>query len=124
MAEYLDWRVEDDGGVRNFASSSLKSYGYKVYSASNGNEALRLIEKDKLSFNMLVSDMVMPGMNGRELSEELLKRNRDLKYLIISGYSHDYMSQDGVLEEGINFLQKPFSVSSLIEKVRDILDEN
>ena len=116
--------VEDDGGVRNFASSSLKSYGYKVYSASNGNEALRLIEKDKLSFNMLVSDMVMPGMNGRELSEELLKRNRDLKYLIISGYSHDYISQDGVLEEGINFLQKPFSVSSLIERVRDILDEN
>jgi len=116
--------VEDDEGVRNFASSSLKNYGYKVITAASGNEALELIEKDKLDFKMLVSDMIMPGMNGRELSRELLKRNEDLKFLIISGYSHDYISQDGVLEEGINFLQKPFSVSSFVEKIRTILDKN
>ncbi|NOG45208.1 MAG: response regulator [Calditrichaeota bacterium] len=115
--------VEDDDGVRSFASSSLKSYGYKVYSARNGNEALEMIEKDKLIFDILVSDMIMPGMNGKELSRELLKRDQNLKYLIISGYSNDYISQDGVLEEGINFLQKPFSVSSLVEKVRTILDK-
>jgi CheY-like chemotaxis protein len=116
--------VEDEEGIRNFAVVSLQQNGYTVHTAENGKKALQMIENEQIEFDLLVSDLHMPGMDGDELIEALQKKIPDLKTIIMSGYGDDIISHNGFLKGQINFLQKPFLLNTLLQKVRSTLDRN
>lgn len=117
--------VEDDKSLRKVISKILIQLGYKVYQSGSGEEALRVYDKYKdTGIDLLVSDIIMPGMNGRELAETILERNCDMKTLYISGYTDDIIAIQGVLDEGVSFLAKPFSIFDIASKIRTILDES
>lgn len=118
--------VEDDKEVRGFASTALQSLGYTIYEAENGKKALELIrEKSKNDFelDLLITDMVMPEMNGKELAIELKKICPKTDIIFTSGYTDNHIVQSGNLEKGINFIQKPFSEMTLASKIRQVLDK-
>ena len=116
--------VEDELKVRQVTSNILRGKGYTIYEAANGEEALRVAEKD-ISWNihLLLTDVIMPRMSGKELSEHFKIMNPNTKVLFVSGYTDKTIVHHGVLKPGISFLQKPFSSSALIRKVRQVLDE-
>lgn len=114
--------VEDEDTVRRIAVDALETYGYNVWEASNGKEALSLFNRHNNSFDLLISDLIMPKMGGRELMEKIRIKHPDLKILFISGYAHDDIFQDIMSGRMINFLQKPYTINDLIAKVREILD--
>ncbi len=114
--------VEDQGIVRKMASRSLKIHGYRIMEAENGGDAFLKFEKYGHEVDLLLTDVVMPEMSGKELYERLLKINPKLKALFMSGYSEDIIEHHGILDERINFIQKPFKPKELAEKVRQVLD--
>jgi PAS domain S-box-containing protein len=113
--------VEDQDAVRFFATAALIQLGYRVLESSNGDDAIAAAASHPGRLDMLLTDVVLPGMNGKELSERLKKLRPDLKVLFISGYTADVIADHGVLERGMAFLQKPFSPEELAAKVRDVL---
>jgi len=116
--------VEDDEPLRKLVSQILERTGYTVVSASNGEEALRLFDSpEHTEIDLLVSDVVMPGIGGKALAEKLQARLPDLKVLYISGYPDEAVVHHGVLDEGVAYLQKPFSPKAFIQKVQEILAE-
>jgi len=115
--------VEDEKSVREFACSALKNYGYKVFSASNGFEALKLIAEKKPVIDLIVTDLIMPDMNGRELSLRLKEVLPGVDILFASGYTDNHLIHSGALAEDINFLQKPYAIKNLTGKIREILDK-
>jgi CheY-like chemotaxis protein len=116
--------VEDDEPLRKLVSQILNRTGYTVVSASNGEEALRLIDSpEHTGIDLLVSDVVMPGIGGKALAEKLEARLPDLKVLFISGYPDEAVVHHGVLDEGVAYLQKPFSPKAIIQKVQEVLAE-
>jgi PAS domain S-box-containing protein len=115
--------AEDDGDVRSLVVQILKKQGYKVLDAANGEEAFMICEKHEGSIDLLVTDVVMPVMSGRELTDRLLLLHPKIKVLYMSGYTDDTVVRHGVLEEGVNFFQKPFSMEALVLKVREVLDK-
>jgi CheY-like chemotaxis protein len=115
--------VEDEDNLRSFLETVLTQYGYKVLTAANGNEALELCRQHCPTVDLLLTDVVLPGgINGRALAEQLLQSCPRLKTLFISGYTDDDIFRQGVLKEKVAFLQKPFGVASLAEKVREVLN--
>lgn len=108
--------------MRTIAIRSLERQGYTVHNADSGQSALALFEELKGAVDLLLTDVVMPGMNGRELAEQMLARFPSLRVVFTSGYTDDIIAHHGVLEEGIDFLPKPYSPSSLATKVREVLD--
>jgi CheY-like chemotaxis protein len=116
--------VEDDPRVRKLAVSVLRRLGYEVWEAKDGLEALQLLEELEGPLHLLLTDVVMPAMNGRGLFETVSGRLPDLKVLYMSGHSEDVVSHEGVLDDGIVFLQKPFTIQSLAAKVREALDRS
>jgi CheY-like chemotaxis protein len=114
--------VEDDTAVQKLAVEILKAHGYRVLTAKNGAEALRVGEEHKGPIHLLLTDVVMPQMNGRELMARLKPGRPEMLVLYMSGYSDDVIAHHGILEEGIAFLPKPFSVETLTQKVRAVLD--
>jgi CheY-like chemotaxis protein len=114
--------VEDDPLVRKIALRSLGAAGYRVIVAASGTEALEIASRDGVVFDLLLTDVIMPGMNGRQLAEELRRNRPRLRVLYMSGYAQDVISKAGVLDTGIEFLKKPFSQSRLQERVRKVLD--
>jgi len=114
--------VEDDDQVRQLANTILKRYGYNVYMATNSGEALTALKSHDGPIYLLLTDVVMPGMNGRQLYEQAAKLYPAMKVLYMSGYSDDVIANRGVLEEGVNFIQKPFTAQKLAAKVREVLD--
>jgi PAS domain S-box-containing protein len=113
--------VEDNEMVRTLAQKMLEGLGYQVLVAKNADHCFE-IAKHYGAINLLLTDVIMPALNGKELYE-LLKRDRpDLKVLFMSGYSKDVIGHHGVMDEGINFLQKPFTLSALSQKVRQVLE--
>jgi PAS domain S-box-containing protein len=115
--------VEDEPALLRLATRSLESLGYTVLSASRPDQALTLARTHHGPVHMLVTDVVMPGMNGRTLAERLLEAAPHLKCLFMSGYSDGVMGLGDVLEEDIHFLQKPFSPRALADKVRQVLED-
>lgn len=113
--------VEDEKSVRVTTGLLLQSLGYKVITASEPKEALNLIEKLSEPVHLLITDVIMPGMSGRDLAKKLSKKYPDLPCLYISGYTADVIMHNGVLDEGIQFLSKPFTRYDLAQKVLEVL---
>lgn len=114
--------VEDQSAVRAFTAAALRQCGYQVLEGSDGEEAMAVAERHSGDLHLLVTDVVMPGINGKELSTRLKERCPNLKVLFISGYTADIIAQRGVLDPGVAFLHKPFSPDELAAKVREVLD--
>jgi len=114
--------VEDEAAVRALVNRILGSRGYRVLVASNGREALELIESHAGAIDLLLTDVVMPEMSGRELVELILVRHPRMRVLFISGYTADVITDSVMLEPGVNFLQKPFGPELLGKTVRRLLD--
>jgi two-component system, cell cycle sensor histidine kinase and response regulator CckA len=115
--------VEDNMMVRKFIIQALQLEHLHVLEASSGEEALRLLDEQLLTPDLLMTDVIMPGMNGKELFDVLRKRYPDLKVLYMSGYMQNVIIQHGVDERETAFLQKPFSVDAMFIKVRELLDD-
>ena len=115
--------VEDERMILGMASEALMEKGYRVLAASRPGDALELAAGFGSRIHLLITDMVMPGMNGRVLSEGVSRLKPGVKTLYMSGYTDDVIAAHGVLDEGLNFLQKPFSLGVLLARVRKILDE-
>jgi DNA-binding NtrC family response regulator len=98
--------------------------GYTVLTASTPGEAIHLAEEHAGRIHLLITDVVMPKMNGWDLAKRLLSLYPDLRSLFMSGYTANVIAQRGVLEEGIHFMQKPFSINDLAAKVRDALERS
>jgi len=113
--------VEDAAAVRSVTHQALSRQGYTVLDAPNGAEALRIAADHPGAVHLLLTDVVMPGISGRQLSDELTRLRPDTKVLFTSGYTDDAVVRHGVLESGIAYLQKPFTVDGLARKVREVL---
>jgi CheY-like chemotaxis protein len=114
--------VEDEEVVRDISAAILRKLGYRVLQASNGMQAIGMAREYAHRIDLLMTDVVMPGMNGRELSERLLDIHPETKVLFASGYTEDAIVQHGVLEEGVSFIGKPYSPPALAKKIRDVLE--
>jgi len=114
--------VEDQDEVRRIAREALARHGYTVVEASSGEEALALVEKHDGSIQLVLTDVVMPGMDGRELAKQIALHHQGVRILCMSGYADAAVGSDGVLVPGLAFLQKPFTPTSLLQKVREVLD--
>jgi PAS domain S-box-containing protein len=115
--------VEDEESVRDVTSRLLERLGYRVLEASSGEEALRLAEASREKIELLITDLVMPGINGRQLADTLRIRDPRLKVLFQSGYTADAVVHHGIVDAERTFLQKPFKLEALDKKVREILDQ-
>jgi CheY-like chemotaxis protein len=115
--------VEDEEAILNLAATILKRHGYKVLTARAPGEALVLLELYGGPIHLIITDVVMPEMNGRMLMEKLQVLRPTAKALFMSGYTADAIARQGIIEEGVQFLEKPFSVLALVRKVREVLDQ-
>ena len=115
--------VEDEAGVRGFAKRALQSCGYKVLEAEGGQNALQFAAGQMESIHLLVTDVVMPRMSGREVAERLRAMKPGIKVLYMSGYMDDAVLRHGIVAADNDFLQKPFTPADLAIKVRHVLDK-
>ena len=115
--------VEDDEMVRKLAHKVLKDYGYKVLVAENGKEGLKICEKNKGPIHLMLTDVVMPEMGGRKLADHLKDSRPEIKVIYMSGYTDNTIVHHGILDKGMNFIQKPFTPETLAAKVRGMLEE-
>jgi PAS domain S-box-containing protein len=116
--------VEDEAAILEMTTMMLERLGYKVLAASDPFKALEMGHAYPEKINLLMTDIVMPGMNGRDLSKKMNQLFPNLKWLFMSGYTANVIAHHGVLDDGVQFIQKPFSRQDLASTVRDILDEN
>lgn len=115
--------VEDEEMVRNLTREILEMNGYRVLTASDGEEACRVCDNYDQEIHLMVTDVVMPQMSGRELTERVSKRRPEMAVLFMSGYTDDAIVRHGVLDNGMPFLQKPFTPDSFARKVRELLEQ-
>jgi PAS domain S-box-containing protein len=114
--------VEDEPAMLKMTAIILKRQGYSVLAADTPGEAIRLAREHSGTIDLLITDVVMPEMNGRDLAKNLLSLYPDIKRLFMSGYTADVIAHHGVLEEGVDFIQKPFPREVLATRVREVLD--
>jgi two-component system cell cycle sensor histidine kinase/response regulator CckA len=114
--------AEDEPMVRSIVARTLKGCGYGVLEAADGNEAIRLLEQEVGKINLIVADVVMPDMGGREMAEVVAQRWPEIPVLFTSGYTGLDVMRRGLLEEGSEFLQKPLEPETLARKVRELVD--
>jgi DNA-binding NtrC family response regulator len=115
--------VEDEAAVRGLASRILEKQGYRVLSAQHGREAMDIASSETGKIDLVLTDVVMPGMNGRGLVERLDGIRPTMKSLYMSGYTDDDIIRRGFIEPSKSFLQKPFTSEALLQTVRKVLDE-
>jgi two-component system, cell cycle sensor histidine kinase and response regulator CckA len=114
--------VEDEPAILKMALTMLKRQGYNVLAAATPGEAIRIAGEHPGEIHLLMTDVVMPEMNGRDLAKKLLSLHPDIKRLFMSGYTANVIAHHGVLDDGVHFIQKPFSMNELIAKVREALE--
>jgi CheY-like chemotaxis protein len=114
--------VEDEPDLRELTRMVLAEKGYTVVEARNAEDAERLAESQGTNIHLLLTDVIMPGLSGRELAKRILARHPSMRVLYMSGYTYNVIAQGGTLERGVAFLPKPFTPSGLVEKVREVLD--
>jgi two-component system, cell cycle sensor histidine kinase and response regulator CckA len=113
--------VEDEPGIRTYAGSILQRLGYKTLIAASGKEALAILRKHRGPIHLLLLDVIMPDYNGPALYETALASHPKLKALYMSGYTDNIVAKHGILKEGISFIQKPFTIQLLAQKLRSVL---
>ena len=115
--------VEDEAAILEVTTIMLQNQGYTVLAAATPGEAIDLAEKHAGEIHLLVTDVVMPEMNGRDLARNLLSLYPNLKRLFMSGYTANVIAHHGVLDQGVHFIQKPFTLHNLANKLREALSE-
>ncbi len=115
--------VEDEADIRQLIIDILKPRGYNLLVASNGSEALRMSREYTGKIQVLLTDVIMPGMSGREVADTLKKERSDIKIIYMSGYPSDAIGRHGVLESEVEFLQKPITLEKLAKKLKGVLGE-
>jgi len=113
--------VEDEGAILEMIEMMLEEFGYNVFSANTPGKAVNLAAESSETIDLLLTDVVMPEMNGKKLAQMINTHNRDLKTVYMSGYTADVIANEGVLDEGMNFIQKPFSMKELRDKIENVL---
>ena len=114
--------VEDETNLRGLARQYLETQGYKILEAEDGAAALQIVDGHKGTIDLLLTDVIMPGINGRELASKITKLLPGIRVLYMSGYTENAVGHDGMLDAGINLLQKPFSLPALKDRVQEVLD--
>ena len=114
--------IEDDAAVRAIVISILEGSGYTILEACDGTEALQICEENRGNIDLIFTDVIMPGINGRELADQIEVMIPGVKVLFMSGYTDNAIQHHGVLEPGTAFIEKPFTAFSLTRKIRDVLD--
>ena len=114
--------VENEAAIRNLLQMALRKNGYTVLAAESGREALDLVSTHSGPIHLLITDVMMPDIDGPELVRRLSAIRPETRALFMSGYMDDALGEQGVLPSSVNFIQKPFSPSTIAQKVRDILD--
>ena len=114
--------LEDEENVRRFAVRALQKFGYDILEAADYESAMTVLDKTKKPIHLILSDVIMPNMNGPEIVKHIVPRYPEVKILFMSGYNDDLITDRGLIRDDVNFLQKPFSLQDLIEKVREVLD--
>ena len=112
--------VEDEPAILDVSVQLLEMLGYRVLAAKTPGEAVKFAIDHQGTIDLLMTDVVMPEMNGRVLANELLQLFPDLRCLFMSGYTADVIAHHGVLEEGVHFIHKPFSLNDISEKLREV----
>jgi PAS domain S-box-containing protein len=115
--------VEDEPAILEMTKAILERLGYQVLPASSPDKAVRMAQEYDKEIHLLISDVVMPEMNGRDLAKKIKKICPDIGWLFMSGYTQNIIVHNGVLDDGFNFIEKPFSVKTLSTKIRDVLDK-
>jgi CheY-like chemotaxis protein len=115
--------VEDETVLLEINATMLRDLGYRVLLAHAPSEAIRLATEHSGDIDLLITDVVMPEMNGRELEQQVRRSNPDIACLYMSGYTANIISHHGVLDKGVHFLQKPFTMNGLAEKVGEALKD-
>ena len=113
--------VEDEDAVRMFASRALKNKGYTVFEADCGVSALKVIDETEAKIDLIISDVMMPQMDGPTLVKKVKETDNDVKVIFISGYAEDALD-DNIADKDFNFLSKPFSLKQLAEQVKEVLE--
>jgi PAS domain S-box-containing protein len=114
--------VEDEENLRRLARQALENQGYRVIDAPDGATAIQISQAHKGPIHLMLTDVIMPGMNGRELADKVAPTRPDMRVLYMSGYTENHIGHNGTLDEGITLLQKPFTLPALKAKVREMLD--
>jgi DNA-binding response OmpR family regulator len=114
--------IEDDATLRDLLCEILEAAGYTVLVADSGATALRIAEEYSGAIPLIVTDVIMPGLSGRQAAETVKAARSEVDILFISGYTSEAIAKHGVLEPGAKFLSKPFTTEDLLRKVRDVLD--
>lgn len=115
--------VEDDMDVLQFTSAALREFGYDIHKADCGKCAIQMVKNNNIHYDLLVTDVVMPEMNGQELSQRIQELQPDIRVLYTSGYTqNNSLTQNGAIKEGVQFIQKPYSIYGLTKKIRQIID--
>ena len=114
--------VDDDKSILNLIIDTLQPLGYNINEATSAEEVLEFVERSDGKFDLLLTDMVMPGMNGRELAGSVKEKYPETKVIFMSGYTSDMIVKEGGLQEGEIFIQKPLSPMNLAGRIRQLLD--
>ena len=122
-ASSLSAIAEDESSLLGLMVHILEPLGYKVLQAENGAEALRTSREYEGTIDLLVTDVIMPEMNGKEFVQKVNKFLQGVKVLYVSGYTFEHLVKDGEIKDGINFLQKPYKIQKLLKKIREILND-
>ncbi|HXX54153.1 MAG TPA: response regulator, partial [Thermodesulfovibrionales bacterium] len=114
--------AEDDTAVRELTKRVLEEFGYTVIETSDGEDAINVFVENKDQIDLLILDVLMPKKTGKEVYEEIMRMRPNIKTILISGYTKDLISKKGVVEEGLNFVEKPISPTELVKRIRETLD--
>ncbi|HMD14696.1 MAG TPA: response regulator, partial [Bacteroidota bacterium] len=115
--------VEDDEAVRSLAKTALETFGYTVIAVTNGKDAVDYLLQNEGKVHLVLTDVIMPGMNGVEISEAINKLAPDVPLVFMSGYSADIIHKRSLLKENSEIIAKPFTPTVLLKKVREVLDK-